>query len=189
MRLLRVRFTIRRMMIVVLVVALACGWVARQPRRQGLLAAARAQVEVTNDFISKQAFSGPNSEGHSHVEFLDSSPDRLRWVWRYRAWSNSDGARLIDVEVAGGFDGSDLGPIVIKDRGGTRNARTIKFMTHAYGRRGWWYDVISPRAPDPADSHLIGKADAAPTPARVTLPDSAHRAQFQQRDDAKGIDR
>jgi hypothetical protein len=51
MRLVRVRFTIRRMMIVVLVAALACGWVARQLRRQALLAAARAQGTVTNDML------------------------------------------------------------------------------------------------------------------------------------------
>ena len=48
MRMPAVQFTVRLMMIGVLVVALACGWVARQQRRQALLAMAKTQMMVTN---------------------------------------------------------------------------------------------------------------------------------------------
>jgi hypothetical protein len=136
------------MMIVVLVVALACGWVARQRRRKALLAAARTQAVFTHHF--QAPVEGPNSHGESHLVFLDRSPGRLRWVWTEQAWSKSDGVRVIDVQVSGGFDGSDLEPLAIKDHGGTRNALLIEALARAYGERGWRYEIrIMPRrAPD-----------------------------------------
>jgi hypothetical protein len=149
MRLLRVRLTIWRLMIVVLAVALACGWVVRQHRRQGLPALAKAQMMVTSRFPMDQGQNfggrGPGG-GFSGVRFLNRKPDQLRWVWTCKHWSHSENARTIDVEVSGGFDGSDLGPIVIKDGGGTRNARLIEAMTRFYRERGWRYEVMTPGA-------------------------------------------
>ena len=123
MRMPPVQFTVRLMMIVVLVVALACGWVVRQRRRQAPARLARAQVDVTSRFHLEPVRVPGRGGGSSRFRFLNGKPDQLRWVWTYKAWNHSENARVIDVEVSGGFEGSDLGPIVIKDRGGTRNAR------------------------------------------------------------------
>jgi hypothetical protein len=145
MRLPRIRITVRRMMLVVLVVGLACGWLARLLHWRTPLEEARAQIEVTTDVMHGPATAWPTSHATSRGDFREASPGQVRWFRTYEGWRDSDGARLFDVEVSGGCDKTGLEPITIKDHGGTRNARLIGAMTRAYRERGWRY-VIAPPA-------------------------------------------
>ncbi len=143
MRLSRIRITIWRMMIVVLVVGLACGWLARQLHRRSLLAAARAQGVVTKRSVSGRFFLRPGpAHANYSLRYLDLSPDRVRWVWTYNASHDDDKTRCAHVEVYGDSDGT---PISITDYGGAWNAKVIKALTRNYRQRGWKY-VIIPRA-------------------------------------------
>jgi hypothetical protein len=153
MRLPRVRFTIRWMMIAVLLVALSCAWLARRLHWRDPLAEARAQIDVTTEVMSGPILE-PRSHGICEGAFREPSSGCARWFRTYKGERLSDSARLIDVEVSGGCDGTELESITIKDHGGTRNARLIGALTFAYRERGWRY-VIMPRAGAGPDSRRI----------------------------------
>jgi hypothetical protein len=141
MRLPRIRITIWRMMIVVLVVGLACGWPARQLRRKSLLAAARAQGVLTKRTVSRRFFLRPGT-AHANIRlgYVDLLPDRVRWVLTYKASHDYDKTWRAHVEVYGDSDGT---PISITDYGGAWNAKVIKALTRNYRQRGWKYVIIS----------------------------------------------
>jgi hypothetical protein len=139
MRFPRIRITIRQMMIVVLAVGLACGWlVQRTPLEQ-----AREQDTVTTDVMHGPAtVAGGRGGGSSRVAFYKTPAGQVRWSRTYRGWRDSVRAGLFDVEVYGGGDGTGLAPITIRDYGATRNARLIRSLASAYRERGWRYVIV-----------------------------------------------
>lgn len=155
MRLPRVRFTIRRMMILVLAVALVCGWLARQLYWRTLREEAAIQLAVTTEVMlggSLGRIPGDGIRGTSDDDFSEPSPGKVRWFRTYKL-GNPD-TRLLDLEVSGGCDRIGLQPISVKDYGGTLNARLIEALTRAYRERGWRY-VIMPLAGAGPDSQRI----------------------------------
>ena len=78
---------------------------------------------------------------------------RFRWAWFFKCWDQY-GIQIIDLDVSGGFDGSDLELITIKDHGGSHNARAIEAMARIYDGRGWRYDMM-PRAGAGSDTRRI----------------------------------
>src|SRR4051794_15401008 len=106
MRLLRPRFTIRRIMIAVLVIALACGWLARwnarRHRRKALEAEGSAQSQVTTAvFRAVLAEFGTGGRQSKESGNFAISPDGVRWDKRLKVWDGIDirQAPVIDVEA------------------------------------------------------------------------------------------
>lgn len=161
MRLPRVRITIRRMMIVVLVVGSACGWFARRFHRPDPLEEAYAQHSVTWYIMCREA--GPFSptgrfrelSGEVIPKPLHESPIGRRLSWKFAAWCNPEDTGLADVEVSWNCDGVYLSPITIKVNGGPWDTRVAQALARGYRERGWQY-VIIPRAGGGADTRRIG---------------------------------
>jgi hypothetical protein len=140
MRLPRVRFTIRRLMLAVLLFALPCAWVARRLHWRDPLIEAKAQFLVATG-VELGPFMGPSSHASSTGGFSEPSPGWHWWSRAYLGEHQTDGARLFDVEVSGGCDASGLEPIAIEDRGGLRSAKLVAELTRVYRERGWPYRV------------------------------------------------
>jgi hypothetical protein len=140
------------MMIAVLMIALACGWLAlwnaRRLRRNALEAEANAQSQVTTA-VFREVLAELGTTGRQSKEGggFASSPGGVRWEKTLKAWDGIDirQAPVIDVEALGGSDDTDLESVTIKDHGGPLGGRVIEVLTRAYRERGWRY-VIMPRA-------------------------------------------
>jgi hypothetical protein len=97
---------IRRMMIAVLMIALACGWLtlwnARRLRRIDLEAKANAQRQVTTAvFRQVLAALGTTSRQSQEGGSFDSSRHGVRWDQTLKTWEGVDihQAPVIDVEA------------------------------------------------------------------------------------------
>lgn len=146
------RLRIRTLMIVVLVVGLLCGsvarWRAREVRREQLLAELRVQEQVTNSALRQivAEINYPAREG-----FSCSTANSFN----YRAWSSEveahetagrDSTPLLYVEVSGGCDDESLRPIVISTSGASLDEELATRLVQAFVARGWPHVVsTSPR--------------------------------------------
>jgi hypothetical protein len=148
MKLPRVRFTIWRLMLAVLIIALPCAWVARGLHWRDPLVEARAQYQVAVG-LDIGRFMGPSSHGYDKGESSEPSSGRHRWRRTYFGERNAGGAPFFDVEASGGCDATGLEPIVIEDRGGLRSAQLAAELTRICRERGWPY-LIMRRATPPA---------------------------------------
>lgn len=161
MRLPRVRPTIRRLMLAVLIVAFPCAWVARWHHRPGPLEEAHARHSVTWYIMCREA--GPFSPTGRFRELsgkvipkpLNESPIGKRLSWKFAAWCNPEDTGLADVEVSWNCDGVYLSPITIKVNGGPWDTRVAQALALGYSERGWQY-VIIPRAGGTAGTRRIG---------------------------------
>jgi hypothetical protein len=136
----RVRFTIQRLMLAVLIIALPCAWVAPGVHWRDPLVEARAQFHVTTD-LELDPFMEPSSRGSSSGSSSEPSPGRYRWSRAYTGERQTDRACLFDVAASGGCDASGLEPITIDDRGGLRSAKLVAELTRVCRERGWPYRV------------------------------------------------
>lgn len=97
------RFTIRRLMVVVLVVGLICGafaqWYARQLRRQGLIAQLHVQQQVT-DSVIHPAIANLSTTGPKPLTI--SSGDSFgheMWTAQVDAYAVLGGRRVTEILV------------------------------------------------------------------------------------------
>jgi hypothetical protein len=145
----RVRFSVRWLMIAVLVVGLICGgfarWYARQARRQGLIAQLHIQQQVTNSAIHAMR-ADLAAAGRKDFSFLTRSAFEIdKWDEQLDAYEGQDDRRmpLIFVEVSGGCEEDLLRPITIKTSGASMEGQLLDRLTSAYRSRGWQHMVIS----------------------------------------------
>src|SRR5690242_13411588 len=127
-----VRFTIRRLMLAILAIALPCAWIARRLHWRDPLVEARAQYQMAmavgvdiGRFMGPHRLLGPGDSATGRGASGEPSPGRHLWRRAYFGERSGGGALLFDVEATGGCDATGLEPIVIEDRGGLNSAELV----------------------------------------------------------------
>jgi hypothetical protein len=151
----RVRFSVRWLMVAVLVAGLICGafadWRTRQLRRQRLIAQLGVQRQVTDSVIHQtiaDIFKTRRPTGSAVPLTFDVSrrdsfgPDK--WRAQVDAFELLDGRKISQllVEVSGGCDGDTLWPITLKVSGASMDAQLLDELRRAYRSRGWQHKVV-----------------------------------------------
>jgi hypothetical protein len=149
-----VRFSLRWLMVAVLVVGLICGgfarWHARRTHRQALIAQLHVQQQVTNSVIY-QTHADLRAAGRTNLSAsTENSFGPNGWIERLDAYESPDGRRmpLIVVEVSGGCDDNLLRPITIKTSGASLEGQLLDRLIPAYRARGWRHEVLPLSAAD-----------------------------------------
>jgi hypothetical protein len=145
----RVRFTVRALMLAVLLVGLLCGglarWNARRLRQQALMAEMRSQQQATSG-TSAQARADLKAAGRTNYSYLTSNSWSLgEWTDRVDAYQASrDGnLPLIVVNLTGGCDDEHLLLIIIRTSGAPLDGPLLDRLTRLYRDRKWRHGVIS----------------------------------------------
>ena len=149
----RMRFSIRWLIVAVLVTGLTCGglirWYIQQRWRQGLVAHLHVQQQVTNSVIY-EALADVRAD-HSAVwrNLAVSTSDefsRDKWTVEVEAHETLDGQRMprIHLQVSGGCDDDVLRHIAIKASGASVEGQLVDRLVATYRTRGWKYDVVPP---------------------------------------------
>ncbi len=149
---LRPRFSLRWLLVAVLVIGLICGglarWYAREARRRALLAELRTQQELTTSVIH-QTRHDLEAAGRKEVSFRTEDsfgPDE--WRELIETCESPDGRhmRSIIVEASGGCDQGILRPITIRISEAPQKGLFLDRLIRAYHARGWLHEV----APGPS---------------------------------------
>jgi hypothetical protein len=145
-----VRFSVRWLIVTVLVVGLICGvvarWRGREARRQALIAHLHVQQQLTNSMTQPVANAVLRAAGHKNFVYsTDSSFSDGSWTERLNAYDvTNDGWKfLISVQVTGGCQDDVLQPITIKTSGGSMGGQLVDRMVRTYRDRGWQYEVVT----------------------------------------------
>jgi hypothetical protein len=83
-----------------------------------------------------------------------SSSHAIGWSRKLRLTYNIGPERhvMVDLDLRGGFEDNQLGPIVIQDLGGEFNAMVLERLGQAYRKEGWAYRIVSDKvAPTTSD--------------------------------------
>jgi hypothetical protein len=146
------RFSIRWLMVAVLVVGLICGgfarWYARRAQMQARIAQLHAQQQVTNLLI-QQGQADLRAAGRKNLSYFTGNsfgPDG--WTERLDAYESPDGRSrpLISIVVSGGCAEDLLQPITIRTSGAPLEGQLLDRLIDAYRTRGWQHEVIPLRA-------------------------------------------
>ena len=140
------RFSVRWLMVAVLVVGLICGgfarWYTRQLWRQGLIAQLHVQQQVT-DSVIHETHADIAAGGRKGFSFSTGASFGIdKWTERLDAYERLDDRRipLIVVEVSGGCDEDVLRPITIKTAGASMDGqfldRLIRCLRPGVAARG-----------------------------------------------------
>jgi hypothetical protein len=149
----RRRFTLRSLLIAVVIAAIPLALIANGERRARRRAAAAAmsarQYSVVQEILGQAdrflstgggptnpqptrsggRFAGNMVEWQIEVHHMGARP------------SSSQEVTLIDLRVKGGRDGATLWPIRIEDRGGLDNPKVIEALRTAFAEKKWLYLV------------------------------------------------
>jgi len=134
----RVQFSVRWLMVAVLVVGMICGglarWYARQLRLPGLIAQLHVQQQVTHSVIHETR--ADIAAAGRRVSSLSSGSSFAtdKWTEHLDASESLDGRSipLMVVEVSGGCDGDLLRPITIKTAGASMEGQLLDRLIRAY---------------------------------------------------------
>lgn len=148
MRSLRMRFSVRWLMLFVCVVALLCtylaAWQASRIGGQAVQDVARRQNDVTSSVLSDVTSKDTGFQGQC-AESGGSTPSStgVGWFRALKIWEGSDVRQtpMIDLVVSGGYDGSKLRPIRIKFRGDRGRTESLEALTQAYREQNWQYEI------------------------------------------------
>jgi hypothetical protein len=149
------RFSVRWLMVAVLVIGVLCGgaarWYSRELRRQSLIAQLHVQQQVT-DSVMRQSRIEIIAAGRKDFSFLIQDSFELdQWTEQLDAFVSQGDRKLplIFVEVSGGCDDEDLlRPITIKTSGASMEDSLVDRLIRAYRDRGWQHAVVSTPATD-----------------------------------------
>jgi hypothetical protein len=148
MRITGTRFSIRWLMVVVLVAGLVCGlfarWYSRELRRQALVPQLHVQQQVTDLVIHEiDAEFAANRKALS-VWSGDAFGNDM-WTAQLNAYESQDGRKKprVSVAVSGGCDGDVLRPITIKTVGASMEGPVLDRLITAYRVQGWTHEVVT----------------------------------------------
>jgi hypothetical protein len=155
MRVPRLRFTIRTLMVAVAFVAVYCSQWAYLQRWKSRRAVMYQQRDITRSIILevKQDIA---AAGRTASEIRNES-DRVtyttHWTERLEAWETRDGRRqlLMRATVSGDNGRFSLPPILVETYGSPLDDLWLDRLLRAYREKGWRCKVVqAPAGPDPA---------------------------------------
>lgn len=149
MRAIRLRFTIKGLMVVVATVAFYCALVAYVQRWESRRSLMYQQRDMTRSIIL-EAKQDITSAGRSASEFRNESDHvtyTSHWTEKLEAWETRNGQSepLIRATVSGDCGRFSLPPILVETYGSPLDGPWLDRLLRAYRQKGWRYKVIQAR--------------------------------------------